>query len=111
MNPFSPFASFARGIVVLLALLAASAALAGPVCDAFELSGDAHPESCCESLSDGAPVPPVAAPFTVEPPTLVALPGAWPADWRAMTWPTMAIRAGRPPLTRPYYARSARILS
>jgi hypothetical protein len=106
-----PSESLVKAIVALLALLAVSAALAGPICDAFELPDDAHPESCCTSLNDRAPVPPVAASFTFEPPSSVPLPGAWPANWRAVTWPGIAIPADRPQLTRPYYARSARILS
>jgi hypothetical protein len=106
---FAPLRNLAPRAFLLLALLAVSAVLAAPICDALELPGEVHEEQCCASLNDGTPVAPTAATSTCEPPAFVAY-VAWSPDWRAVRWPAAAIPPDRPPLTRPYYTRSARIL-
>ena len=103
-----------RGLVkvafVLLALLAVSAVLASPICDALGVPGEVHQDDCCASLNDGLPVPPVAATSAFEPSVSAALPLPRWREWRAVASPAVAIPPDHPPLTRPYYARSARIL-
>jgi hypothetical protein len=100
----------AKGFFAALALLAVTLALASPVCDAFDLPGDIHQEDCCASLADETPVPPAAAPSGLKPPVFAPLPAVWSPQWRAVAWSAAAIPPDRPPLTRPYHARSARLL-
>lgn len=100
-----------RGLFAVLALLAVSVAVASPVCDSFHASADApQPDTCCASLEDGAlALPPTAAP-SAQPPAFVAVSAGSSVQWRALSWPDAAVPPDRPPLTRPYHARSARIL-
>ncbi|HWQ38335.1 MAG TPA: hypothetical protein VNM24_06940 [Burkholderiales bacterium] len=100
----------AKGFFAVLALLAVTVALASPICDAYELPGDIHEQGCCATLNDGNPVSPAALPSGFEPPVLGPVPIAWSPEWRGIAWPARAIPPDRPPLTRPYHARSARIL-
>ena len=102
----------AKNFFALLALLAVTVALASPICDAYERAGDIHEPDCCASLSlnERNPVPSAASPISFEPPVLGALPMSWSTEWRAFNWPAPEVLPDRPPLTRPYYARSARIL-
>jgi hypothetical protein len=101
-----------KGVFAALALLAVSVALASPICDRYELPGNApHHEDGCASLKDGTPaVPPTAAAPSVKPPPFLPLATGWSTEWRAVNWPAAAIPPARPPITRPYHARSARIL-
>jgi hypothetical protein len=122
----------ARPGFVVFALLALSLVLARPVCDAYHLQGgpsqsgpvaDAghalgealhHEDSapCCASLEDGALAVPatVAIPAVKLPASLLAATASLPG-WRAATLLLAAeIPPDRPPVSRPYYARSARIL-
>ena len=118
---------------MLMALLALLAVLAKPICDlsrfqaaaphdgALALAGysnegpshDDGSEPCCASVEDGslavpAPVVPVDAKSSaaILPPEISG--NGRPVGVRSLLGPV--IPPDRPPVTRPYYARSARIL-
>lgn len=95
-------------LFVLLALLAVTAALAAPVCDAWEApTGAAHPADCCVVLTDGAPAAPeVAAALAAKPQMAAVAETVWP---KPLSW-RVDLPVDRPPLSRPYHTRSARIL-
>ena len=105
-----PWRALVKMVFVLLALLAVWAVLASPICDALGAAGEVHQEDCCASVDDGSPVPPAAATFAFEPSVFAPLPLPRWREWRAVTSPAVAIPPDHPPLTRPYHARSARIL-
>jgi hypothetical protein len=105
----------AKTLFLVLALLAVSAVLARPICDLDRLPGNVHQhhqEDCCASLKAGTPVvtPDAAAP-SVKLPAFLPLTAAWLAEWYAVAWPAVAVPPDRPPLSRPYHARSTRILT
>ena len=122
----------ARTVFVLLAVIALFALLARPICDLSRFQDAAshdgvHPlagysaedpsqhdgsEPCCASVEDGSLAVPATA-GTVDakswPGMLPAISGsAWAAKRRSVLGPT--IPPDRPPISRLYHARSARIL-
>jgi hypothetical protein len=99
-------------LLALLTLVAVLVALARPVCEAYDLGGGAHDHGDCYTpLADGARTElPAAAAEGVKPPFLAAS-TAQSLRWRAPDRPPAAIPADRPPISRPYHARSARILT
>jgi hypothetical protein len=98
----------ARRACGVLALFAASTALAQAFCDLQDVKA-LHHDDCCASLEAGAAVPSTAAIPTGTPAPVLA-PAARPG-WRPTALMLSAhIPPDRPPLTRPYHARSARIL-
>jgi hypothetical protein len=102
-----------KALFLALALLAVSAVLARPICDLDRPLGKAHhQDDCFASFTDATPaVPPDAAIPSAKPPVFLALTATWSPAWREAAWPAAAIPPDRPPLTRPYHARSARILT
>jgi hypothetical protein len=99
----------ARGVFGLLALLAVSAALAQAFCDLQDVKA-LHHDDCCASLEAGVLAVPSTAAIPTGTPAPVLAPAAWPL-WRPAALMLSAhIPPDRPPLTRPYHARSARIL-
>lgn len=100
----------ARRAFGVLALLAVSTALAQAFCDLQDVKA-LHHDDCCASLEAATlAVPSTAAVPAAKPPAPVLAPAAWPG-WRpAALMLSAQIPPDRPPLTRPYHARSARLL-
>lgn len=100
----------ARRAFAVLALIAVATALAQPFCDVHQAEA-LHQEDCCASLTDGSVavqakmVVPVLKSPAVLPAATASLTG-----WRTAQGPAVAIPPDRPPISRPYHARSARIL-
>lgn len=100
----------ARLAFAVLAFLAVATVLAQPFCDLHEDEA-LHQEDCCASLADGTVAVPATAVVTGFKARAVLPPAAaWPAGWRTAQGPEPAIPPDRPPISRPYHARSARIL-
>lgn len=99
-----------RRLAAVLAFLAMSAALAQSLCD-LQQPQAAHHEDCCASLEGGTVAPSTAAVPASS--STTALPGAAAplAVPRAADARLAAVFPDRPPLSRRYHARSARILT
>lgn len=102
-----------RFLASLLALLAVSAALARPVCELDHVTGsEPQQQDCCASLDDwmAASAPEPVAPIA-EPPAAALVGEAWRPSWRPSPR-SLAVNlpSDRPPLSRRYHVRSARIL-
>jgi hypothetical protein len=97
-------------IFAALAFFAVSAALAKSVCDPHPQGAVAH-EACCASLADGAAVVPddTLAAFS-KAHTGMPAPTAALAPWAQTQRRTVELPPERPPVSRPFFARSARIL-
>jgi hypothetical protein len=93
--------ALSRMVVLFVALLAFSAAVASSICDVEHIQAD-----CSLSLDQA---PPAAADVTVPGAKAPAVACAAPPQWRAEVL-RIAIPVERPPLSRPYFARSTRIL-
>jgi hypothetical protein len=99
-----------RLILAALAFFAVSAALAKPLCDPHPQEAVPH-EACCASLADGAAVVPDDAfvPLSKAHAGIPA-PKAVLAPWASAQRRTVELPPERPPVSRPFFARSARIL-
>ena len=125
-SPFPLKRTAASRALFLFALVAVFVVLAGPVCDVHRLQGSlpqaavtlaaghvavgAEAGSCCAEL--GA-VPLIAATTWTEAldESSTAVPPAWAPPWRSQALAlSTPLPPDRPPIVKPYYARSARML-
>jgi len=105
---FSP--RLASGLLLLLALLVVTVALASPICDLEQLTDQSHQEHCCASLDEAAPGSPALAATNEKPPDLPAPLPVQSPERRFTGLLTAEISPDRPPPSRPYHTRSSRIL-
>ena len=101
----------ARALVLLLGLLAVTAALASAICDLEQAMVEIGQEHCCASLDAAGPVPqPVASSSELRPtfwvPAVVCLP-----ECRATAWSAAEFPPDPPPLSLAFHVRSSRILT
>lgn len=124
-NQFAWFGKTARRGFAVLALVALALVLARPICDALggglaalghlvgteQQSNHDDSDPCCASIGDGTPLAPASAVPTAQPLGAVLI-AAFPAIlwFSAIRRRIALVPPDRPPLLRPYYARTARIL-
>jgi len=125
-NHFAWFGKTAMRGFAVLALLALALVLTRPICDAYGMgvgqAGIGHLVSgeqsnhdgwdpCCASIDDGTPLASASASPAANAPTAVLLFAFHEETWSsAMQRHIPAVPPDRPPLPRPYHARTARIL-
>jgi hypothetical protein len=104
-------ARLARALLLLVGLLAVTAAVASAICDLEQATVEVDQEHCCASLDAAGPVAPALASASESLPTFSIVPVIRLPEWRETDRVADDVPPDRPSLSLPYHARSRRILN